>query len=357
MDAGLKALALALCCAVLLSGCASVGYYAQLARGQVDLLKRREPIQKIVDDPQRDAELRRRLALVLDARRFAVDRVALPDNGSYTLYADLGRPYVMWNVFATPEFSLAPVESCFPLAGCVAYRGHYRKERAQAQADAFRAKGYDVDIGGVPAYSTLGWFDDPVLNTMMRWSDAVLVGTVFHELAHQRVYAKNHTTFNESYANFVEQQALLDYFTGGQIDPADSETQRHREAQFVALVMATRRVLSELYALPLSPETMRQKKAEVFAQLKADYARLRESEWNGARDYEGWFARELNNASLLPVGLYDAYVPAFRMLFDESGRDWARFHAAVESLGALEGATRQARLDELQAAASLPVTP
>lgn len=334
-----------------------MGYYTQLARGQADLLQRREPIQRIVDDPQRDAELRRRLALVLDARRFAVDRLALPDNRSYTLYADLGRPYVMWNVFATPEFSLAPVESCFPLAGCVAYRGHYRKERAQAQADAFRAKGYDVDIGGVPAYSTLGWFDDPVLNTMMHWSDAVLVGTVFHELAHQRLYVKDHTQFNESYANFVEQQALLDYFSGNQIDPAGSENQRRRETQFVVLVMATRRELADLYALPLSPDAMRVKKAEAFARLKADYTRLREAQWNGSRDYEGWFARDLNNASLLPVGLYDEFVPAFRMLFDESGRDWARFHQAAKALGELKTAARQERLAELQAAAALPVAP
>ncbi len=340
-----------------LSGCASLGYYAQLARGQMELLNKREPIAKIVEDPRRDAELRRRLALVLDARRFAVDRLDLPDNGSYTLYADLGRPFVLWNVFAAPEFSLAAVESCFPLAGCVAYRGHYRKELAQAAADKLKKEGYDVEIGGVPAYSTLGWFDDPVLSTMMRWSDAVLVGTVFHELGHLRFYVKNQTTFNESYANFIEEQGLHEYFAAGHINAEDSATQRQREARFVALVIATRQKLSVLYSLPLSPEAMRAQKAEAFARLKADYARLRDTEWHGERDYEGWFARELNNASLLPVGLYDEWMPAFRMLFEECGHDWPRFHTAVAKLGGLGAEARQQRLSELQAAAAVLASP
>lgn len=353
MDAGLRALAVGLLAASL-CGCASLGYYAHLARGQMELLSKREPIEKIVGDPQRDAELRRRLALVLDARRFAIDRLRLPDNASYTLYADLGRPYVVWNVFATPEFSLAPIESCFPLTGCLAYRGHYRKELAQEQVEKMRAEGYDVDIGGVPAYSTLGWFDDPVLSTMMRWSDAVLVGTVFHELGHQRLYVKNDTTFNESYASFIEQQGLLEYFTGGQVDPAASETQRAREAQFVALVIGARRKLADLYSLPLSPEVMRTQKAETFAQLKRDYARMRDTEWNGSGDYDGWFARDLNNASLLPVGLYDEWVPAFRTLFEECGNEWPRFHAAAKMLGALGAEARQQRLAELQATPRSP---
>lgn len=350
MVAGLSRAAAALLLGLALSGCASLGYYAQLARGQMELLSRREPIDTIVADPQRDAELRRRLSLVLDARRFAVDTLDLPDNGSYTFYADLDRPYVLWNVFATPEFSLEPVESCFPFAGCVAYRGHYRKERAQAAAAQLREQGYDVEIGGVPAYSTLGWFDDPVLNTMLHWSDAVLVGTVFHELGHQRLYVKDDTSFNESYASFIEQEGLHAYFAAGRIVAEDSATQRQREAQFVALVLATRARLARLYSLPLSPEAMRAQKAEAFAQLKRDYAQLRDSQWNGAPDYDAWFGRELNNASLLPVGLYDQWVPAFAALFEQSGRDWTRFHEACTVLAGLEPAQRRQRLEALQSA-------
>lgn len=342
-----------------MAGCATLGYYAHLANGQMDLLARREPIAWIVRDPQRDAELRRRLALVLDARRFAVDALALPDNGSYTLYADIGRPYVVWNVYATPEFSLEAIESCFPLAGCLAYRGHYDKAHAQARAQQMREQGYDVDISGIPAYSTLGWFDDPVLSTMLRWSDANLVGTVFHELGHQRIYVKDDTTFNESYARFVEQQGLHDFFAAGHIDAVKSQTARQREAQFVALVIATRRQLAEVYSQPLSPAAMREHKAQAFARLRHDYETLRDRQWNGQGDYDGWFARELNNASLLPVGLYDEWVPAFSALFAQSGRDWSRFHAACAKLGRLDASARKQRLTELHAAAAtaLPASP
>lgn len=336
----------------LLSGCAHLGYYAQLAKGQMELLSRREPIAEVVGNPQRDPELRRRLALVLDARSFAVTRLALPDNASYTLYADLGRPYALWNVMATPEFSLEPVESCFLIAGCVAYRGHYSLARAQAQVEDLRRQGYDVDIGGVPAYSTLGWFDDPVLNTMMHWSDAVLIGTVFHELAHQRLYVQDDTTFNESYARFVEQQGLREYFRAGPMDATQSAAQRERERQFTRLVLDARARLATLYALPLSPEAMRIQKAEVFAQLRADYAKLRDEQWHGAQEYDGWFARDLNNASLLPFGLYDESVPAFERLFEDSAHDWKAFHEASRALGALPRKERRARLREL-----LTITP
>ncbi len=329
------------------TGCAQLGYYAHLARGQMELLSQREPIAQIVGDERRDPELRRRLTLVLDARRFAVRDLQLPDNPSYTLYADLQRAYAVWNVLATPEFSLAPLESCFPIAGCVAYRGHYSRERAEAQAQALREQGHDVDIGGVPAYSTLGWFDDPVLNTMLHWSDAVLVATVFHELVHQQLYVSDDTVFNESMARFVEQQGLREYFTAGRIDETDSALQRERQQQFTHLVLDARERLSRLYAQPLSNEIMRKRKAEEFQRLKAEYAELRDTRWNGDGDYDGWFARDLNNASLLSFGLYDEYVPAFESLYDVSGRDWHRFHAACRELGNLPGPTRRLRLQSL----------
>lgn len=320
----------------------------------MDLLSRREPIADVVDDRDRDPELRRRLALVLDARGFASHTLALPDNPSYTLYADLGRPYALWNVMATPEFSLEPVESCFLVAGCVAYRGHYSQARAQAQVAALRAQGYDVDLGGVPAYSTLGWFSDPVLSTMLHWSDAVLVGTVFHELAHQRLYVQDDSAFNESYARFVEQAGLRAYFSAGQVDPAEGAAQRRREAQFTRLVLAARERLAVLYAQPLSPEAMRARKAEEFAKLRSDYADLRDREWAGAKDYDSWFARELNNASLLPFGLYDQWVPAFERLFADAGEDWMAFHEASRALGSLPKRTRRARMQALAAPTQSP---
>ena len=191
----------------LLSGC-QVGYYAHLLRGELDLLSRRQSIEGLLAAPQTDAALKPRLALALEARRFASRELRLPDNGSYTQYADLGRPYALWNVYASPEFALAGHEWCYPLLGCMEYRGFYDRERAEAEATRLRGQGLDVAVAGVPAYSTLGWFDDPVLNTLLRGPDDWLAGTVFHELAHQQLFAKGDTSFNESFASFVEEEGL-----------------------------------------------------------------------------------------------------------------------------------------------------
>lgn len=332
----------------LLAGCAQVGYYAHLASGEVSLLARREKIEDVVLDPARDPELRRRLTFVLDARRYAVERLHLPDNASYTLYADLGRPYAVWNVIAAKEFSLEAVESCFPVAGCVAYRGFYDEKRAKAWADGLRAQGYDVDVSGVPAYSTLGWFDDPVLNTMMHWSDAVLIGTVFHELAHQQLYVKNDTTFNESFATFVGDEGLREFLATRRLDDEQAATLREREDQFTKLVLAARDRLAAVYAQPLEPGAMRAAKKAEFERLRADYARLRDEAWDGDRRYDRWFSRDLNNASLVPFGLYDEFAPSFAVLFAQSGRDWTAFHDASRKLGDLPAPERRKRMEELR---------
>lgn len=340
--------ALLIAAAATLGGCAQLGYYAHLAGGQLQLLKARRPIAEIVAEPGADAALKNRLQQVLEARAWAVAQLRLPDNGSYTLYADLGRPYVVWNVFATPEFSLEPVEQCFLLAGCLAYQGFYSRERAEQRAAELRARGYDVHIGGVPAYSTLGWFSDPVLSTMMRWDDATLVGTVFHELAHQKLYVRDDTRFNESYAAFVEREGLSAYLSAHPQLKAGDPALRGRRTQLVRLILATRRRLEDLYAQPLDAETMRRRKAGEFARLKAEYERLRDSAWNGDARYDGWFAEaEPNNARLLPFGLYDEYVPAFAALFEQCARDWSCFHGEARQLSQLPREKRDARLESL----------
>jgi predicted aminopeptidase len=330
------------------AGCARLGYYAHVAGGQIALLSARTPIARLVDDPATDAGLRTRLLAVRDARDWAARQLMLPANGSYTAYADLKRDYVAWNVFATPELSLEPLEHCFPFAGCVAYQGYYDLTRAQARARELAAQGYDVHIGGVPAYSTLGWFDDPLPSTMMRWDDATLIGTLFHELAHQKLYVRNDTVFNESYASFVEQQGLREYLAQHpQIAPPDAEA-RGRRTQFVQLILASRQRLADLYALPLDEAAKRERKAEEFARLKTQYERLRDTLWDGDNRYDGFFADPTpSNARLLPFGLYDEYVPAFAVLFEREDRDWARFHAAAARLGKLDAPARQAALDAL----------
>ncbi|MES0874039.1 aminopeptidase [Sinimarinibacterium thermocellulolyticum] len=328
--------------------CTRLGYYAHLAGGQIALLSARQPIARLIEDPATDAALRERLCTVREARAWAAAHLHLPANGSYTAYADLQREYVAWNVFATPEFSLAPLEHCFPFAGCVAYQGFYALDKAEARARELRAQGYDVHIGGVPAYSTLGWFDDPLLSTMMRWDDATLIGTLFHELAHQKLYVRDDSAFNESYASFIEQQGLREYLAQHpDVAPPDAVA-RGRRTQFVQLILAARQRLEDLYALPLSAEAMRARKAEEFARLKAQYLRLRDTAWDGDPRYDGFFADDApNNARLLPFGLYDEYVPAFALVFEQADRDWARFHDEVGRLTKLDADARRTALAAL----------
>jgi predicted aminopeptidase len=335
--------------ALVLSGCANLSYYAQLASGQLALLRAREPIARVLDDDAADPALKQRLARVSAARRWAVQHLDLPDNGSYTSYADLQRPYVVWNVFATPEFSLEPVEHCFPISGCLAYQGYYAQADAEARANGLAAQGNDVYVGGVPAYSTLGWFDDPVTSTMMRWNDATLIGTLFHELAHQKLYVQDDTRFNESFAEFVEDQGLREYLAAHPEMEAPAADARHRAQQFAGLIVHARETLEALYDSGADETVMRARKAGVFAQLRTDYAQLRDHQWGGDPRYDPWFADgELNNAKLLPFGLYDEDLPAFATLFEEAGGDWSRFYAAAESLSREPEQQRQQQLQSLR---------
>jgi predicted aminopeptidase len=331
---------------LLLNGCASVSYYGQLASGQLQLLHAREPIQKVINDPSRDATLRAHLAQSQKARAFASEYLHLPDNQSYRLYADIGRPFVVWNVFATEEFSLTPQNHCFPIAGCVAYRGYYSQSAARGEAAIQRLNGMDVSIGGVEAYSTLGWFNDPIINTMMGWGDERLATLIFHELAHQRCYVQDDTEFNESFATFVEQEGTRQWraFRGL---PADDASRLKQRDQFIELVLGTRSRLETLYAQPLPAEQMRERKAVEFERLRRDYRALRDSEWAGDKRYDAWVNAPLNNARLLPFGLYDQWVPAFAQLFRRVGGDWLRFYAEVEKLGGLPMAERKVALKAL----------
>lgn len=331
---------------LLLNGCSSVSYYSQLASGQLQLLRAREPVAKVIADPSRDAKLRTHLRQSQKARNFASEQLHLPDNQSYRLYADIGRPYVVWNVFATPEFSLKPQNHCFPIAGCVAYRGYYSQSAARGEAAIQRLQGMDVSIGGVEAYSTLGWFNDPILNSMMGWGDERLATLIFHELAHQRFYVKNDTEFNESFATFVEQEGTRQWraFRGL---PADTDSRLKQRDQFIELVLETRSRLEKLYAQPLPAEQMRERKAAAFEQFRRDYRVMRDSQWAGDKRYDAWVNLPLNNARLLPFGLYDQWVPAFAALFRQVGGDWGRFYVEVEKLGGLPVAERKAALKTL----------
>lgn len=311
---------LAAAIALLLTGCASLDYYAHLAGGQIALLRARQPIAELVADAATDEALRARLELAQQARRFASVELKLPDNGSYTDYADVGRPWVIRNLFAAAEFSLAPVEQCFPIAGCVAYRGYYDSARAEAEAARLQAQGYETFIGDVPAYSTLGWFDDPVLNTMLRWDNDQLVGTIFHELAHQQVYLPGDTTFNESFASFVEREGLRRWQRAQGLPEAGSP-HRVRDEQFVVLMLGLRERLQAIYDSDAADADKRSAKRAAIETMRTDYRRLRDDRWQGYAGYDDWVMADINNAKLLPFGLYNGLVPAFARLYAEAGGD------------------------------------
>ncbi|MBD9565082.1 aminopeptidase [Pseudomonas sp. PDM09] len=336
---------------LLFNGCTSISYYGQLASGQLHLLRAREPVSSVIADPDRDQQLRAHLAQSQKARTFASQHLHLPDNQSYRLYADIGRPFVVWNVFATPEFSLKPQNHCFPIAGCVAYRGYYSQSAARGEAALQRLQGMDVSIGGVEAYSTLGWFNDPIMSSMMGWGDERLATLIFHELAHQRFYVKDDTEFNESFATFVEQEGTRQWRAFRGLPPDNRALEQQRD-QFIQLVLDARKRLEQLYALPLPAEQMRKRKAAEFEQLRRDYRTLRDSQWAGNKRFDAWINTPMNNARLLPFGLYDQWVPAFAALFGQVDGDWVRFYAAVEKLGALPVGERKAALKVLAGSAS-----
>ena len=329
----------------LINGCSSAAYYAQLADGQWQLLQARKPVAKVIADPQPPPALREHLARAQAARTFASQHLHLPDNQSYRLYADLKRPYVVWNVFATPEFSLTPVTHCFPIAGCVAYRGYYSQGAARGEAALQRQQGNEVLVSGVEAYSTLGWFDDPILNSMLTWGDERLATLIFHELAHQRFYVKDDSEFNESFASFVEQQGSRQWRAYQGLPPASGNGLLQRD-QFIALVLNTRQRLQKLYAQPLPVQEMRERKAAEFERMRREYRQLRDKQWGANSRFDAWISAPMNNARLLPFGLYDQWVPAFAALFKHVGGDWQKFYGEVEQLGKLPLAQRKAALQQ-----------
>ncbi len=334
----------------LLAGCSAIEYYAQAIGGHLELMRRAVRIEERLSEPDLPQPLRDKLRRVIAIRDFASRELALPDNGGYRRYADLERGFVVWNVFAAPEFSVKPVESCFPVAGCVSYRGYFREADAQAYARALRAEGYDVHIGGVPAYSTLGWFDDPVLSTFIRYPDAEVARLIFHELAHQVAYAKNDTVFNESFAVAVEQEGVQRWLVrnGTPEERAAHATLQSRRREFVALVLAYRDRLAALYGQVLNVEEKRQGKARLFAAMLEDYGRLKAG-WGGFSGFDRVFARGANNALLASVTAYTERVPAFRALLARKGGDLVAFYAEVKELARLDKPAREARLAELTA--------
>ena len=339
----LLSLAVAAIAALLLGSCGTLSYYAQAVQGHMSLMHAARPIDDWLRDDATGAPLRDRLLHAREIRRFASDELALPDNDSYKRYADIGRSAVVWNVFATPELSLKLKTWCYPVVGCAAYRGYYERARADAAAAELRAEGYDVGVTPVPAYSTLGWFSDPLLNTFIESSDPELARLLFHELAHQVVYVSGDTRFNESFATAVERAGVERWLARGADAKATATYQlrEHRRTQFIALLREHRAQLEAVYAGTGDDTQKRAAKQATFEQLRAAYARLRDTQWNGWPGFDAFFARDLNNAHLAALAVYTDLVPAFEKLLVAEGNDFARFYARVKEIAALPAAERQ----------------
>jgi predicted aminopeptidase len=331
---------------LVLCACGSIRYYAQAVHGQGELVLRRQPVRKLLRDPATDPALAARLSLALAAREFASRHLGLPDNRSYTSYVALHRPFVVWNVFATPRYSVEAIRHCFPVAGCVAYRGWFSEAAAAADAARMQRRGDDVWVGGVPAYSTLGWFADPILSSMLRWDDDELAGTIFHELAHQLIYARGDTAFNESYASFVQTEGLREWRASRGLPPDDGKAQAMADG-FTKLVLDLRDRLKTLYASGVDAEAMEAGKQREIAAFRAHYAAWRDAHWPNEHRYDAWVAEPINNARLLPFGLYDQWMPAFAAIFRESHAQWPAFYARVRALAREPKGRREAALQAL----------
>lgn len=327
-----------------LSACA-LGYGVQAARGQWQLSRASQPIEKVLADPKTTATLRTQLQVIQAARVFAVRELGLPDNATYTRYADVRRPFLVWSVVATPEFSLTPMRSCFPVAGCVSYRGYYREASAQREAGRLRGKGFDVSIGGVPAYSTLGYFADPVPNTLLRFGVDNAIATVFHELAHQVVYVTDDSAFNEAFAVTVEEAGIERWLRSRQDDAGLQRMaiRRTLEADYDRTFGRYRRSLEALYAAQRDPQTLRQRKAAILGELRDELIALA-ARAPRATAYADWIKSGLNNAHLASLATYRDCVPGFNRLLADKADDLPDFYRAVAELAKLPRLQRRERL-------------
>jgi predicted aminopeptidase len=325
--------------AVLLGGCSTLAFYGQAISGQFEVIQKRQRIDTVLSDDTSSSELRRKLELVLNVREFAVSELGLPDNDSYRSYADLQRPYVIWNVFATPELSLVPVDTCVLFFGCISYRSYFSETAAERHAASLRTAGHDVYVGGVAAYSTVGWFDDPVLNTMLGSDDAWIIKVIFHELAHQLLHVRNDTAFNESFATMVAQEGLIRWSRAN--GPPDGDVQRLKERQdaLITLILEHRTRLEQIYSSDQPEAKKRGLKTATYEALRAEYQELKRT-WGGYEGYDDWMSTDLNNAKLASVVTYHDYVPAFEAILTLTEKNIERFYGAARALAQMRRSER-----------------
>lgn len=333
------------------TGCTGLAYYAQSLNGHLNLMSARQDVARLIEDPATPQALRARMASASAIRQFATDALSLPDNRSYRSYVDVGRDSVTVAVFAAPEFSLTPRTWCFPVFGCVSYRGYFSRQAALETAAALRDEGLDVHVTGIIAYSTLGWSSDPLVSTMLTQDETYLASLVFHELAHQRVYVQDDSAFNEAFAVAVETTGVRKWLraAGNTAGLRRYEAGRVRRADFLALVAQARDELSRVYAGSGTVEQKRAAKTAAIEELRARYRQMRDRRWGGYRGYDAWFDAGINNAKLAATSVYSDRVSDFLRLFDLCSGDYPRFYESVRRIGALDKSLRIQALETAQA--------
>jgi predicted aminopeptidase len=332
-------------------GCQNLSYYGQAALGQAQIMLARRPIAELLEDPATPAVVKEKLAYVTGLRGFAQNELLLPVGGAYLGYADIDRPYVVWNVFAAPELALEPKTWCYPIAGCAAYRGYFDQASAERYANDLRAEGYDVFVSGVLAYSTLGWFDDPVLSTFLPLDDARLSALIFHELAHRLLFVPGDTAFNESFATAVEEEGMRRWAAASRTPGllAQHERRQRLSEGFIAMVARRKIELAAVYAGDLPPDRKRIEKAALFGALLKEFEseRIKKPEMES---YAHWFAAGLNNAGMATIAAYHDLVPAFRLILSRAGGDLALFYEECRGLSRLAPTERRQLLERMMSA-------
>ncbi len=344
----MKSLSLFVLVSILMMGCSSVSYYSQVVNGHYALMESREDIKEIIAEKKYSENIRDRLALSLEIRQFAVDALNLPDNSSYKSFVKLDRPYPIWNVIAAEKFSVRAKQWCFLVVGCISYRGYFNVQEAETKARELSAEGYDVAVSPAAAYSTLGWFDDPLLSSMLYKQDAYLAGIIFHELAHQKVYIDDDSSFNEAFATAVELEGVRRWLDKHG-DPQANQIYRlhkQRQGEFNTLLRTTHQHLKDLYQTEKDVAVLTAGKARIIAEMKNEYQRLKKT-WNGDTSYDKWMARDINNAHLALVATYHELVPAFEAMLKNQANELGRFYAEVKRVGELPVTERVQLFDHL----------
>lgn len=315
------------------SGCGSLSYYAQSAKGQLEVLQNRQPIDTLIKNNDLPPDTLAQLALVGQIRDFAINELGLPDNNSYLDYVDLERDFVVWNVFATPELSLQSQQWCYLIVGCLNYRGYFSEYAAYTLASELENQGYDVFVGGVSAYSTLGWFADPVLSTMLHRGDAYLAKVIFHELAHQKIYIKNDTEINEAFADTVADAGMRRWLTQNNSPLSYEQFEKNQalEDEFVDLVLRYRNQLDSLYKSDIPDPEKRLNKSVILEKMINEYKQINSGR-NGHARYDAWFATGLNNAKLMAVVTYRKYLTDFKKILLAVDDNLETFYHLVKQL-------------------------